>query len=258
MALKAKVESLDDVREEHQDLYTESDGQFVLDVQPVDGYALEEVDGMKKVLEEVKAERSELRDKVSQMDKELKSKSQSVSELKATQDEKAKEKIEELKKEMSELHQQEISEWQKKHDDLQSKYRKTRVHDELVRELGKAGPNGATKNGIDVLPRILSDKIELNENGDPYVVNEDGHARTGSGGKDMSISELVEETVDQYPEFFNPNGSSGGGSEGSGGKAGGTGITREQWESMSGEEKARATLTENGKPKKDFKIIGEE
>jgi dsDNA-specific endonuclease/ATPase MutS2 len=254
MALKAMVEKIEDVQEEHQDLYEETDGKFVLDVEEVDGYALEDVAGMKKVLEEAKAGRSEKGEQVSKLEKKIKTLEQQNEELEATQDEKAKEQVEELKGQYQTRIEELEKEKETKINELSEQLHKTKVEDTLLRELSKAGPKGPTKNGADVLPRILRDQVKLNDDGDVVVVNENGNVRVGKGGKDMTVSELMGETVEKYPEFFQPEGATGSGSQGNTNTGGKTKISRSEWNDMTPEERYKATTNEDGTPKKDFEI----
>lgn len=50
MPLKSTITSLDDVDEAHRPFYREEGGRHVLDVEPVDGFALENVGGLKAAL----------------------------------------------------------------------------------------------------------------------------------------------------------------------------------------------------------------
>lgn len=50
MALKAVVESLDGMDDGSKSLYVERDGKFILDVEPVGGFSLEDVTGLKTAL----------------------------------------------------------------------------------------------------------------------------------------------------------------------------------------------------------------
>lgn len=50
MPLKARVTTIDDVEESKRDLYKAVDGGFVIDVEPVDGFRLENVDGLTSTL----------------------------------------------------------------------------------------------------------------------------------------------------------------------------------------------------------------
>ena len=50
MPLKSIINSLDDVEELHRPFYREDAGRHVLDVESVDGFALENVNGLKTAL----------------------------------------------------------------------------------------------------------------------------------------------------------------------------------------------------------------
>lgn len=62
MTLKAFLGSLEDLDQATASLYRETDAGYVLDVEPVEGYALEDVAGLKKVVSELQAKNQRQRD----------------------------------------------------------------------------------------------------------------------------------------------------------------------------------------------------
>jgi hypothetical protein len=64
MALKAILEKIDDAPEALREHYTEQDGKFVLSVEPVGGYALEDVSGLKSALGKERTTRENLEKEV--------------------------------------------------------------------------------------------------------------------------------------------------------------------------------------------------
>lgn len=60
MAIKAILEKLDDAPEGLREHYAEKDGKFYLSVEPVDGYALEDVNGLKSALGKERTQRETL------------------------------------------------------------------------------------------------------------------------------------------------------------------------------------------------------
>jgi len=66
VALKARLPKLDGLSEAIKAEYREVDGAFVLDVEPVDGYALEDINGLKSTLGKQKTEINTLKTKVAE------------------------------------------------------------------------------------------------------------------------------------------------------------------------------------------------
>lgn len=64
MKLKAKIEKLEDVEEQYRGLYTEVDGKFILGVEEVDGWALDDVRGLRSGIQSARATAKEAKDKL--------------------------------------------------------------------------------------------------------------------------------------------------------------------------------------------------
>lgn len=122
---------------------------------------------------------------------------------------------------------------------LRSALENEKIGASLVRELGAAG---ITEEGLDLLPERLSKFVRLVEEGGKYstsVVDADGDARLGEGGKPISLKELVAEAKEKYPSAFSASSGSGGGYRPGGG--GGEGkLTPEQAGKLTPREYAEA------------------
>ncbi len=68
MALAAIVDSLDSLSEEIKKEYVKKDGRFHLDVTPVSGFAMENIEGLKTTLGRLKTEKEQAEEKVNAFD----------------------------------------------------------------------------------------------------------------------------------------------------------------------------------------------
>jgi len=219
--LKAKLTSLDGIDDSLKAHYTQKDGAFVLDVEAVEGFALEDVSGLRKVLDEVKAERTTLKGQLSDLESELGRSKLSITELESTQDAKAKEKIAEYKQkyeaELKELHQKEMQTKDETITNLKQEVEGLRLDDVAKTELLNAG---FTKNGIELIMPVVKKSTKMVQAGDGHkveIVNELGHVRSGEGGRDMTMAELCAELAPKYPELVQGSGSNGAGAGAGGG-----------------------------------------
>lgn len=226
MEIDAKVASLDGLKDKTvtiSELYVEKDGKFFLNVKEIEGYGIDNVGGMRKVLEEAKDGRTDVKKKLEEVNASLETANSKIVELEATQDAKAKDQIEALKEELVIQHQEVIAEKDTAIEGLRGKLKTSNIDNVLLAALGIAE---ATKNGLKVLPQILGDRYGLDDNDKPIVKNERGYAKQGKDG-DMSIAEdVISSVVTDYPEFFKGSGASGSGAAGgSGTPASGSGGT---------------------------------
>jgi hypothetical protein len=197
MSLKAIVESLDGI--DHKDFYKqlEINGKpvYVLDVESVNGYALEDVRGLKSSLENVKAERESLKS-AAQSFKGLDAKE--VREKLAKFDQLAKsgstdaEKIAEAR--VQQLNQQ----WEQRYSELESDKNTYRsVVDETLRKQVAIQAIAVAKGNTDLLlPHVLNQTRTREVEKGRFVVeviNADGVARIKDANTNMSIEDLVGE-----------------------------------------------------------------
>lgn len=246
MLEKEKYESLDDGIKEH---YTEKDGKYVLAVTKVDGLSLENVDGLKRTVETLRASEKSLQTEVKVSEDALKV---SITEHKefavkyeGIDPEAAKEaigKIDDIKnwdgekkvREAVQVAVQAIEQKAKfkmeevvkqhttKADGLQTELKASQgqlqeaiVSSKIVEAISKANGN------VDVLmPHVKNQVVMIKDSHGlfkPEVQNKDGNPRVNNDGADMTIIQLVEEmkTQDTFAACFSGANQSGSGHTGS-------------------------------------------
>lgn len=238
MTLKAMLDSLDAADEAVRGHYVEKDGKFVLDVATVNGWALEDVKGLKSALS---AERKGKRDAVQHLkafgdyDEALDTFEPAVD---ATEYGRMKTQLEKLKDaKPDEKAKAEREAWEKQVLDKHAGELKTR--DGMVTELNAhlqkhlvlgaaATAIGKHKGDVDLLmPHVrASARLEKNGKGDyaVKVVGPDGNPlvsqKSGETG-DMTIDEYVGTVLkDRFPAAYEGTGSSGTGAMGETGAGG--------------------------------------
>jgi len=235
MALKAIVENLDGMAEAIAAEYTQVDGKFHLQVTEVDGYALEDVSGIRKVLDEVKAERKELRKTNDEFEGEAGSLKRKIAELTASQGTKSKEAIEKLKVDLQELHAGELGKVTTERDSLLGELTEAKLTQKATLALTEAG---FTSNGISLMLKTeVPRQAQLVKGDDGYtvsVVNDKGLERSGVAGGSMSLAELAAELKGLYPELVqgsqqNGPGVPGGSAQGGPGKPS---VTEAEYKAM--------------------------
>lgn len=218
--LKAFVESLAGV--EHADFYKEIEigGKkgFVLDVEPVSGWNLEDVGGLKSALEKQKNEAftakqslksfegldpKQVREQLARLD-ELSKNTPDVDKIVAG-------KLSQLSKKFDD----ERIELTKRNDSLRS------VVDETLRKQAAVQALASAKGNVDLLlPHVLSQTRTRETDGRfvVEVVNADGSVRIKDANSDMSIADLISEmkASPAYGVAFQGTDKSGSGAHGGG------------------------------------------
>lgn len=211
MELKAKLKSLDEVKDKTvslSELYVEKDGEFCLNAVEVDGYGIDNVGGMRTVLEDAKYQKKKAKEELDTIKREHDSAKIRLAELEANSDGKSKDKFEALRKELEEGFKNQIAEINEKNKILSSKLKTVSIDGELNRVLAKLEP---TADGLKILPKYLQDQFDLDEAGNVIVKGDNGVPKVGEGLKNMSIEEyLTKKVKSEYPGLFkNTMGGSG-------------------------------------------------
>lgn len=253
MALKAILANLDGLSENVAAEYTksETDDKFYLQVDSVEGYALEDVAGLKNTLSGITKERSEARDRLKRFDgvdpKQAREDRARVVEMADwTPDEKVKQLMADANKQVTEKHEGELTAEREKSSKSRNQLGRLLVQGEAHAALAK---QKMAKGGADLLmPHIVSQvALIANDDGDlvPRVVNPDGSERIslkpGSGATPMGIEELVETMKDGdafYALAFAGSGASGSGAQ----TSGAPGAVPKDTSDMSPAEKIKAGL----------------
>lgn len=241
MAIKSIIEKLEDAPENIQSLYRAGtaeenlEGKFVIDVEPVDGFGVENVSGLKNALSAERGETQKLKGQVKAFEgidpdkaKEAIAKIEELGTLdpKKDVDRLVEEKVQAQLKQVNDRHATELEARDKKIASRDGLLRKTLVHDAALKAIT------AEKGDPELLmPHVLpSIQLELEEDEatgtirpKTKVVGPDGNVRIGdSQGGAMTIDQLVGElkTHDKFSRLFEGSGHAGTGTEPNGQRRG--------------------------------------
>lgn len=230
--LKAAVQKIDDIPEPLRPLYGQDGDRFVLQVEPVDGYALENVLGLKGALEGEKEVARKRAERLAAFEGlEPAAARQALEKVKALGDidpEKeadrlAAAKFEELKSQLLKTHASELETRETEAKKLLGQVERLLIDNEAIRAIEAA--EGVTTL---LLPHVKS-MTRVRREGENFVVEvidpKKGHARVDGKGEPMTIAALVEEmkSHDDFGRAFKGSGASGSGAGGAGGRPGGGG-----------------------------------
>jgi len=245
MALKAILEKLEDAPEAVREHYTEQDGKFVLGVEAVGGYALEDVQGLKSALGSERTQRERLeRDVVKFKDLDPDKARAALAELEelkkidptAEADKIANTKFESAKAQLLEKHTEEIGKRDQRIAQLSG------AIDGLTRKQQATLAIAEAKGSVELLlPHVLANtRFKETDDGDfvVEVIDRAGNVRIADGkGTPMDLKGLVAEMrqSDTFSRAFDGDGQSGSGKEHDTGNGGGAtkanfGGTREERE----------------------------
>lgn len=233
MALKAILDSIDQAPEAFRSEYTEKDGKFLLSVEAVGGYALEDVSGLKSALGKERTTREGLEKQVVKFkdldpDKALAALTE-LEELKkldpaSEADKIANTKFEAAKSQLLDKHQGEIKGLSDRNGFLSG------TIDGLVREQRATAAIANAKGSVDLLlPHVLKNTRTVEKDGKfaVEVIDAAGNIRIADGqGNAMTIDDLVAEMrkTETYARAFDGDGHTGSGKQHEHG--GGTSATK--------------------------------
>jgi hypothetical protein len=242
MSLKAIVETIDVVPEAARGFYQEQDGKFILQVEPVDGFALEDVAGLKSTLGKEltlrkKLEKDVLKFKDIDPDKarDALAKLEELGSLDPAKeaDKIANTKFEAAKAQLLERHNGELQTRDGKIGKL------TKTVENLLIDQAATAALAEAKGSVDLLLPHVQRHTRVRENDDGSfvveVVDKAGNARIGNGrGDPMTIKELVQEMrqSDAFGRAFEGSGQSGSGTRPNSG--GGNPGGRITWDDLQG------------------------
>lgn len=224
--LKAIVDSLDGLSDDLKSAYEEKDGKFFLKVEPVDGYALEDVSGLKNTLSKEMTTRKNL-EKIANKFKDLDpdyvaNALKELDELKKIDPEKEVDrlvntKLEAHKTQLVAKHEEELNSERAKSE----KYR--RKIEDLLRDQVATQHIAEMKGSVKLLlphVRAFTRVVEENDDFRVEVIDQAGNVRIGdSKGSPMSIADLIREMreSEEFGRAFEGDGTSGTGKVPSGG-----------------------------------------
>lgn len=274
MPLKAVYADQGAIPEEFRDHYKEQDGKFVLQVEAVDGYALEDVSGLKHVLSAERTAhgktKAELEKFGSTYDGDAKKWVHAIDPAKAKgavkrleefegidpekeADKMADSKFQAAKTQLIEKHNGELA----SRDERISALTGT-VSSLLIDQVATAALAEA-KGSVDLLLPHIKNNTRVKEADGKFtveVVDKDGNARIGNGkGDPMTIKDLIAEmkASESFGRAFDASGASGSGMQPGGGSRGGSGTKKGD---MGGDKGSRVTAIKERFP--DLDKIGAE
>lgn len=224
MPLKAVVEDINAVEEPQRAFYKEADGKFVLDVEPVKGFSLEDVDGLKSALGATRRERDEAKTALKAFEdldpakardalKQLEEFSKIDPEKEA--DKIAAKKVEALKAQMIEQHTTEKKQLEGKLTTFQKAALKLGVTDRIGKALDKAGALADSRPVLEAyLSQYVKSGFDENANLRIDIVDDAGNPRIkNAAGDAMTIEDLAEELRTKMPSNFQASGRTGSGAK---------------------------------------------
>lgn len=195
--------------------YAENDGKWLLQVEPHEGYALEDIGGLKSALSKERASREDLSKQLQNYSKldgkdldGLLAAQQELEKLRASGGSDEALAIE--RKKIAAQFGEQLTEKETALKTAQSEI------DKLVRHNEAAQALSAAKGSVDLLmPHVLQHTRTVSKNGAAVVevLDADGNVRFNSKGAEMSVMDLVEEMRqnDTYSRAFDASGHSGSG-----------------------------------------------
>jgi len=237
--LEAIRVSLDGLSEQESKHYVQKDGKFVLDVGAVDGLALENVDGLKKTVEQLRATERRITAELEKYKADFEGiDAQAVKDAMAKMDEiknwdkdtRVKEAIEANKRDLVKAHDTKVNELNNELKAVTTQLQEALVESKIVEALQ------TEKGNVELLLPHVRKFVQMKKGGDgkfyPEVVDEQGTPRVGdTSGNAMSILQKVQEMKGQKsfaPAFEGANSTGSGNAGGVGGgtpKSTGTGVT---------------------------------
>lgn len=227
MALKAVVEKLEEIAEPVRPLYQEKDGKFFLDVEPVNGYALEDVAGLKSSLGKERTRANALAkdfERYKDLDPDkARDALQKLAELGNIDPLKEADKIVDQRVkaatgQLVEKHQKELDTERKERLSLESAFQEVLIDRAATAALAEA------KGSVELLlPHVQRHtRVRKTEDGRRIVevIDKDGNVRIANAkGDPMTITDLVQEMrkSEAFGRAFEGTGNSGSGMRPSGG-----------------------------------------
>jgi len=249
MPIAAAVDDISTLPEDQQGLYRKTEsGNFILDVEPTNGFSLENVDGLKSALGKERGRANDFETKLKGYgDLDPDSVRNSLSELATLQNTDINGEAQKLADSMSQKkidqivgkHTEELDAEKSRSTLLQGSLESIMVDNQAQQAIIKAGGNESTV--VMLMPHVKA-AAKLRQNGQNYfvdVIDKEGNPRVGdSSGSAMSLSQLVEEmkASDTFSGAFPSTGKSGGGMQSNGKPSGQNGKAKRS--EMTSKEKA--------------------
>lgn len=220
--IKAAYNSAEEIPEGLEEIYAESDGKFVLQVEPVDGLALEDVSGLKSALSKERTANSDLKKRL-----------ESFKDLDPEEARKAMEKVEEFanfdpdaaaaerikarEEQMLKKHRAEVEKLTSEFDSLRGQLEQTLIDEAATKAIA------SEKGSVELLLPHVAKHTRMRRLDDgryiAEVIDPDGNPRISNAQGStapMTIPELVQEMKSSttFSRAFEGTNSSGGGATG--------------------------------------------
>lgn len=259
MPLNPVVEDINEVEETLRPYYKETEKGFILDVQESNGYALENVQGLRSALSKERGRAQEFEKRSSQFSElgdmspaEIKQALEELNTLKQLDPSKEADKIAEQKlksfqEQMTKKHQTEVGTVKQSADRYKNQLQSLLIDDAAKNAILAAGGNDKTIAYM--LPTVKASlSLRETENGFmTQVIDSNGHPQIGdSNGNPMTVTQLVEQLKSQelWSGAFPGRQRSGGGKQSD--ATGGTPTSGIKRSEMTNSEKASFIAT-NGR-----------
>lgn len=220
MAVKAIVEAIDQVPEPLRALYKEHEGKFILQVEPVDGFGIEDVSGLKNTLSKEMTKRKEfekIASKFKDIDpdkaREAISKLDEFATFDPTKeaDKIAQAKVEAVRSQLVDKHSKEMAAL------LDRNGQQTKAIENLLIDQAATVALTSAKGSVELLLPHVQRHARVREVDGRYVVeivDKDGNVRIGDAkGTPMTLDGLVHELKqsEQFGRAFDGTGQGGSG-----------------------------------------------
>jgi hypothetical protein len=253
--LKAILNSLDGIDENLASLYAEQDGKYFLQVESAEGYALENVQGLKSSLQKERNTAKALTKQLGIFDgldaEEARTAIDQLSLGNSKNAEETKTQIEALKAQLGKKHAEEMDGLTASLDSMRGQMSQELVKSKAIEALAKFGGNA------DLLMPHIMNQTRLEEADGKYsaiVIDKNGDARISSKANtmdNMTIEELVTtmRDSDTFAPAFTGSGATGSGSTGStasGGSKGNIVLTYDEAKNANTYREAQARADKAG------------
>lgn len=222
MALAFMVDDITTVDEKFRDAYVKRGDKYVLDTE-------EDVLSMKESLGKANKEAAARRSAITAWEK-LGKTPEEIAALLAEKDDSERKKLEEkgewdkIRAQIEEKYTKEISERDAELQAARASERQAIIENRVVTQLTVLG---ATVEGLQVLPRMMGERINLvTENGQRHlkILMDDGKTPMAGSGADgtATVEDLAKDIKKKFPSLFGTSQKPGMGGEGGGNGGGGT------------------------------------
>lgn len=253
--LKAILDTLDGIDENLATLYTEQDGRFYLQVEATDGYALENVQGLKSSLQKERNTAKALGKQLASFDGldagEARTAIEQLALGSSKNADETKAQIDALKNQLGKKHGEEIEALNNQLSAMTDQMSHELIKSKAIEALAKHGGNAEL-----LMPHLMS-QTKLEENDGRYsavVIDNNGDVRISSQANsmdNMTIDELVTSmrASDTFAPAFTGSGATGSGASGSQATRGSNGaitLTYEQAKNADTYREAQARAEKAG------------